>query len=279
MESATIDIVIALFFCIIGAFFLVALSYLCAFSIYYVRERAWDGVADDYGNNQLLRLLDQRRWDDAILRVRRRPREANCGSAMYASPLALACRLGAPIECTRAILKAAPEVVRSSQGLRGTPLHELLYSDFVDINVMALLLKADEEVYQTNTEETPLRACLVQDLDGFTPLHLLIRRKFHAHILRSYQDPDHMELLRMLVKSCPAAVVLPDRGEYSKPPIIYALKVHIYAPLLGSVEETHIKVEAIVTEMVQCMLSYCPDAATCVFSGYRGTKNCIFWAL
>ena len=38
----------------------------------------------------------------------------------------------------------------------------------------------------------------------------------------------------MIVSSCPEAVVIPDRGEYEEPPIVYALKANIFAPSLGS---------------------------------------------
>ena len=79
-----------------------------------------------------------------------------------------------------------------------------------------------------------------------------------------------MEILEMLVRSCPDAVVVPDCGEYEEPPIVYAIKANIYAPAVGSEDSTLARVERQICEMVECMLRYNPAAASRVFTGYRG---------
>jgi hypothetical protein len=140
--------------------------------------------------------------------------------------------------------------------------------------VIELLLKADEEL----GSET-LRATIMQDVDGYTPLHLLIRRRFQTHILGADEGSHLMELLEMLVKSCAEAVVVPDRGEYEEPPIVMALKANVYAPLLQSEDGTAARIERNINEMVNCMLQHYPSAASCVFNGYRGKYTALHSAV
>ena len=206
-------------------------------------------------------LLEQGQWENALLLVKSKPELV--AASLDPSPLALACRSGAPYDCIRALLEAAPTRLRRVLDSRGTPLHEAVVCENTETRVIELLLKTDEELGSENT-----RATLLQDVDGFTPLHLLIRRRFQTHILQS--DTSLMQILEMLVRSCPDAVVVPDRGEYEEPPIVYAIKANIYAPSLGSEDATLVRVERQIYEMVDLMLRYNPSAASRVFDGFRG---------
>ena len=214
-------------------------------------------------------LIKERLWDQATQRVQFHPEEAR--PPTDPSPLALACRLGAPVDCVKAVLNACPEQLRRVVDSRGTPLHEAIVCENVGCDVIRALLEADEAL---GTETT--RATLLQDVDGFTPLHVLIRRRFQSHILT---DDGLIQMLEMLVKSCPRAVVVPDRGEYEEPPIVYALKANLYAPLLGSEDETTARVERRIYEMVACMLEHHPEAACCVLAGYRGKNTAVHSAV
>ena len=224
--------------------------------------------------NMLTRLLEERRWEEATLRSSKCPEEAS--TSRKPSPLALACRLVAPYECVKAILDAAPDRLRHVLDSRGTPLHEAIVCENTETNVFEALLKADEALGNETT-----RATLLQDVDGFTPLHLLIRRRFQAHILTSEsgEDSSLMPILEMLVSSCPEAVLIPDRGEYEEPPIVYAIKANIYAPALGSEDATLARVELQIYEMVACMLKHCPQAASRVLTGYRGQYTALHSAV
>jgi ankyrin repeat protein len=220
----------------------------------------------------LTALLEEERWDEATARVISQPEEV--ASAPNPSPLALAVRLGAPFDCVKAILEAAPEKLRHVLDARGTPLHEAIVSPSVGTNVIEILLRADEALGSEST-----RATLLQDVDGFTPLHLLFRRRFQSHLLLPEDDTSLIDILDNLVSSCPEAVVIPDLGEYEEPPIVYALKANIYAPSLGPEDETLSRIERKIYEMVSCMLKYCPQGASRFFSGYRGRYTALHSAV
>ena len=220
----------------------------------------------------LRELLRRKMWDKAEECVRSCPELA--GSSNDPSPLALACRLGAPYSCVRKLLKACPGRLRRVLDSRGTPLHEAIVCDDVGPRVIELLLKTDEDL----DPSTP-RATVLQDVDGYTPLHVLIRRRFQSHVL-GYDEGVHlMEILEMLVKSCPEAVVVPDCGEYEEPPIVMALKANVYAPLLQSEDATAARIELNIHDMVNCMLHHYPSAASCVFNGYRGQYTALHSAV
>ena len=222
------------------------------------------GRDEDTDGLSLVTLLELGYWDAATQRARENPLQVS--RSINPSPLAVACRSGAPYECVHTILKAAPEHLRRVLDSRGTPLHEAIVCEKTGSKVVELLLQTDEQLGKETT-----RATLLQDVDGFTPLHLLIRRRFQTHILASSgEDTSLMQILEMLVRSCPDAVVIPDRGEYEEPPIVYAIKATIYAPSLGSEVSTIARVEGQIYEMVDCMLRYNPSAASRVFTGYRG---------
>jgi hypothetical protein len=224
-----------------------------------------DASVSEETDVSLAALLKLEQWDEAMQFVRSTP-EKVCAST-DPSPLAVACRLGAPYECVKAILEAAPEHLRRVLDSRGTPLHEAIVSENTGAKVIKMLLQADEDLGSKTT-----RATLLQDVDGFTPLHLLIRRRFQTHMMRTEADEDSslMQILEMLVRSCPDAVTIPDRGEYEEPPIIYAIKANMYAPGLGSEDSTLARIERQIYEMVDCMLRHNPSAASRVLSGYRG---------
>jgi hypothetical protein len=213
----------------------------------------------------LTAMLKLGQWDEAVQFVRSTP--AKVGTSSNPSPLAVACRSGAPYECVKALLEAAPGHLRRVLDSRGTPLHEAIVSENTGTNVIKMLLQADEDLGSETT-----RATLLQDVDGFTPLHLLIRRRFQTHMERSEEDEDSsfLQILEMLVRSSPEAVTIPDRGEYEEPPIIYAIKANMYAPGLGSEDSTLARIERQIYQMVELMLRYNPSAATAVLSGYRG---------
>ena len=220
-------------------------------------------------DRDLMELLRGRDWSEAIERLSCYPDEADMASDP--SPLAIACRAGAPLDVVDALLTAAPHKVRHVLDSRGTPLHEAIACESTSLAVLAALLKADE----TLGEETT-RATLLQDIDGFTPLHLLIRRGFQSHILLDSSDDNNNKSnyftssLELLVQSCPEAIVIPDRGEYEESPIVYALKANMYSPMLGSEDATLSRVELQIHDMVACMLKHLPSAAGHVLNGYRG---------
>jgi ankyrin repeat protein len=217
-------------------------------------------------------LLQQQQWQQAIDCVTAHPQEAI--DTLDPSPLALACRVGAPWQCVKALLDAAPAKLRRVLDSRGTPLHEAIVCPGTEAKVIEVLLRADEAL----GTESP-RATLLQDVDGFTPLHLLFRRRFQSHLLLPETNTSLIDILNMLVKSCPEAVLVPDMGEYEEPPIVYALKANIYAPSLGSEDETLTRIERLIYEMVSCLLKYCPEAASRVFTGYRGRYTALHSAV
>lgn len=214
----------------------------------------------------LVALLSQERWDDALQRIRADP--SSLENAPDPTPLALACRSGAPYECVAALLETCPKHLRRVLDSRGTPLHEAIVCENTETSVIELLLKKDEEMQGD-------RATLLQDVDGFTPLHLLIRRRFQTHILQ--EDTNLLQILDLLVRSCPDAVIVPDRGEYEEPPIVYAIKANVYAPVLGFEDDN--RVERQIYEMVDCMLRYNPAAAGRVFTGFRGQVSARVFSL
>jgi hypothetical protein len=217
-------------------------------------------------------LLNLKRWEAAENRADTHPEEI--ASPKDPSPLALACRLGAPYSCVEKILKANPERLRHVLDSRGTPLHEAIVCDEVGPRVIELLLKTDDELGPNQP-----RAAILQDVDGYTALHLLIRRRFQSHVLGPDEGSHLMEILEMLVSSCAEAVVVPDRGEYEEPPIVMALKANVYAPLLQSEDATAARIERNIYEMVNCMLHHYPQAASCVFNGYRGQYTALHSAV
>jgi ankyrin repeat protein len=241
-------------------------------------------------------------WEAALSQLSRGPFGSATSSPTrndpnMPTPLAMACRYGAPLPVIAALVAAAPETVRMGLDSRGTPLHEAVSNEDITVEVVAKLLEVDEALGGPREA----RAALFQDIDGFTPLHLLFRRRIQSHSF----DPgpgdlntraSFMQMLEVLVKSCPEAIVIPDRGEYEEPPIVYALKAHIYAPaLLGPVtganannedndeEQEEVagaaRLEQFIFDMVQLMLRYCPPAASQVFTGYRGQYTALHSAV
>jgi hypothetical protein len=209
-------------------------------------------------------LIERKEWEKVAERARRCPREVS-SCAKEPSHLALCCRYGAPLPCVREVLDAAPTKLRHLLDARGTPLHEAIVCEATTPEVIELLLRTDEDL----GSDSP-RAAVLQDVDGYTPLHLVIRRRFHPHVMAAQEGIPYLQLLELLVRSCAEATVISDRGEYEEPPIVMALKADVYAPMIQSEESTSARIERHIFDMVNCMLQYYPQAASRVFRGYRG---------
>jgi len=110
-----------------------------------------------------------------------------------------------------------------------------------------------------------------------------------------------IEILELLVNSCPEATIIPDRGEYEEPPIVMAIKANVYAPMLPQTQQAAdnnninnngaaeaggenatapvVRIERHIYDMVNCMLQHYPDAAGRVFNGYRGQYTALHSAV
>lgn len=221
----------------------------------------------------LSRLIEQREWAEVAARIRTFPQEVLSPTDPVSS-LALACRYGAPVKCIEDLLYVAPGLVRRGIDSRGTPLHEAINADQLRPDVIAALVTADCALGVG--KYLPKRALLTQDVDGLLPLHVLIRRHFQQHVLDLEMDLEDttgfMEILKMLVVKCPEAVVIPDNGECSEPPIIYA----ITAPTFRFSED---RAEESVYDMVDIMLTHYPKAACEVFTSQKGQYTALHAAL
>jgi ankyrin repeat protein len=293
----------------------------------------------------LYTLIESKEWAKAAVRAKQNPKEVSeYDTKREPSMLALCCRLGAPYYCIKEIVDASPTKLRHLVDARGTPLHEAIVCDDIGPKVIDYLLQVDEklslvrEVATTTNDsnsddsaQQQLRATIMQDVDGYTPLHLLIRRRFQSYVLTEHEQSNNnnnsengenenenendekiitisgqfIEILELLVKSCPEATIIPDRGEYEEPPIVMAIKANVYAPMLlpptqqqqqqqadnnnneqqpggeGVVQEitTVTRIEQHIYDMVNCMLQYYPEAASNVFNGYRGQYTALHSAV
>lgn len=215
-----------------------------------------------------------RKWQEVESRVLANPALALTKDPKGATPLALACRAGAPVSCIKALLDAAPWHVRLLIPSRGTPLHEAVICELVDLETVRLLLDADEKI----VDGSP-RATLMQDVDGHTPLHLLIRRRSPGHILEE-DNSEWMAFFELLVESCPEAAGVPDRGEYEEPPLVMALKAHLYAATSADDDELlYPRYEMRIHEMVNIMLKHYPQAASQTLEGARGQYTALHSAV
>jgi len=212
----------------------------------------------------LLQLCANQEWQAAMERSVSHPEEALEQQRNGTTPLALACREGAPAECVKTLLEASPEPVRNLIQSRGTPLHEAIVCErnvvSVQSNIVELLLQADEKLPGTS-------ACLLQDVDGHTPLHSLIRRRFQLHL--ESEDGGWFHMLQLLVKRAPEAVGIPDRSEYEEPPLVMALKANTYVGHEGNGIMFQ-RIERRIRETVACMLEHYPQAARNTLTGARG---------
>lgn len=225
-------------------------------------------------------LIHSRDWEQIAARVKESPHIVAL-STREPSMLALSCRLGAPLHCVKEILDAAPRKLRHLVDSRGTPLHEAIVCDDIGPDVIEYLLQVDEKLV-SDGDSNSLRAAMIQDVDGYTPLHLLIRRRFQSHVLADTKEDEtsyFIDILELLVKSCAEAIIIPDRGEYEEPPIVMAIKANVYAPLLQSEETTAARIERHIYDMVNCMLQHFPEAASRVFNGYRGQYTALHSAV
>jgi hypothetical protein len=214
-------------------------------------------------------------WQEVTDRVVAEPAEARVLNPQGSTPLALACRSGAPAGCIKALLDAAPETVRALLPSRGTPLHEAIVCELITPDIIKLLLEVDEKL-----EGTP-RATLTQDVDGHTPLHLLIRRRSPSHILMG-SNANWMTFFELLVKSSPQASGVPDRGEYEEPPLVMALKANQYAATSADYDADAMlypRIEMRIHAMVQIMLKHFPEAASQILEGARGQYTALHSAV
>lgn len=213
-------------------------------------------------------LCKMNEWNEVTKRVKDHPEQAEIANAQRTTPLALACRLGAPIDCVKVLLDACPEKIRVSLPSRGTPLHEAIVCESTTCEVIRLLLDYDEKL------DGP-RAILAQDVDGHTPLHLLIRRRSPSHVLTESSSTWNA-ILEMLVKSCPEAVGIPDWGEYEESPLVMALKANQY---VASSDDLYPRIEMRIHEIVETMLKYNPEASSKVLKGTRGQYTALHSAV
>mmetsp|Transcript_22894 Transcript_22894/g.26093 ORF Transcript_22894/g.26093 Transcript_22894/m.26093 type:complete len:649 (+) Transcript_22894:113-2059(+) len=224
----------------------------------------------------LYELCKTKQWKEVTSRATKHPEEAAIESRNRTTPLALACRFGAPIECVKALLDACPGKIRVSLPSRGTPLHEAIVHESTNQEVIRLLLQVDK-----NLDSSSTRATLLQDVDGHTPLHLLIRRKTPMHF-QSGSGSNWKPLFEMLVQSCPEAVGIPDRGEYEEPPLVMAIKSNQYAAASTDYDydsPNFPRIEMHIHEMVKTMLKYHPAASSKVLEGARGQYTALHSAV
>jgi hypothetical protein len=193
----------------------------------------------------------------------------NQNTTMISSPLAMACRYGAPPDTIQAILNANPYMVRRCIPNRGTPIHEAIMNfhgthhtssthpsreNQINQNsshakilfdmqsyeqVISMLIRADEQIYEkelrtfhstrTNISQ---RATMMQDVDGNNPLHLLVRHAFYnyvGNISTQGANGNLMAIFQQLITSSPEASSAPDLSEYEETPLILVLKSSLYA--------------------------------------------------
>lgn len=317
-------------------------------------------------NDSLYKLIESKEWSEVAVRAKQNPLEVS-SCTQEPSMLALCCRLGAPYYCVKEIIDASPAQLRVVVDARGTALHEAIVCDQIGPKVIEYLLRVDERLQKIQvSEETkselklelepeqsspsstqhhqqqqqkPLRATLLQDVDGYTPLHLLIRRRFQSHVLsanesgrnsgqessnnnnnedeeaaapKSNTSNHFIEILELLVASCPEATIIPDRGEYEEPPIVMAIKANVYAPMLPQMQQVLLadvnnnnnnnnnanpgasetggeniasavppaaRIERHIYDMVNCMIQHYPEAACRVFNGHRGQYTALHSAV
>jgi len=181
---------------------------------------------------ELIRLCRTRQWNSAITRVQQTPAEAFLSFNPHGTALATACRYSAPAPLIKALTEAInnylsslhatdaeelvpPSPLRINCGGRGTPLHEAVDNEEIDLEVIRILIESDqnrsavprilernlvdplygslddvEVSYVSNHNiqivqaqrvlETSPPAIRAQDVDGQIPLHLMIRRVFRS---------------------------------------------------------------------------------------------------
>mmetsp|Transcript_31432 Transcript_31432/g.65933 ORF Transcript_31432/g.65933 Transcript_31432/m.65933 type:complete len:446 (+) Transcript_31432:151-1488(+) len=231
-------------------------------------------------SENLYSLIGAKEWKRVADKVKENPRIVS-SCTKEPSLLALSCRSGAPYDCVKEILDSAPRKLRHLVDSRGTPLHEAILCENVGPKVVNYLLEVDEKL-GSDGDSNSLRATMIQDVDGCTPLHLLIQRRFQSHVLADANESEEshfLEILESLVRSCPEAIVIPDRGEHEEPPIVMAIKTYIYAPMLQSEETSTVRIERHIFNMLNCMIQHYPEAASTAFNGNRGQYTALLSAL
>lgn len=145
------------------------------------------------------------------------------------------------------------------------------------------------------------RAVLVQDADGQTPLHLLIRRCFQFYTqddedetnstssLFKKQKKNIIDVVRQLVKSCPESCAIPNKQDYEETPLVLTLKANAFASFnltndtsMNSNEDNEKKFESLVEERIRAitniMVTYYPASLmlNTQSAGYTPLHSAIF---
>jgi len=146
------------------------------------------------------------------------------------------------------------------------------------------------------------RAVLVQDADGQTPLHLLIRRCFQFYTqddedetnstssLFKKQKKNIIDVVRQLVKSCPESCAIPNKQDYEETPLVLTLKANDFASFnitndtasMNSNEDNEKKFESLVEERIRAitniMVTYYPASLmlNTQSAGYTPLHSAIF---
>ena len=158
---------------------------------------------------ELIRLCRTRQWNSAIVRVLQNPSEAFVSFFPHGTAFATACRYSAPtqviaslVDTIKSHMQEYPEMrscnpLRINAGGRGTPLHEAVSNEELDLNCLRILIHADDVNLNDNNDGSnphegaggltsaageifPPPAIRAQDVDGQIPLHLMIRRVFRS---------------------------------------------------------------------------------------------------
>lgn len=291
---------------------------------------------------ELIRLCRTRQWSSAIARAAQCPaEEAFASFAPHGTAIATACRYSAPgpviyslVAAIKRHMQRFPELrlrnpLRVNAEGRGTPLHEAVSNEDIELSCLRILIRADNEIEADNNgsnsteaavsvenigsvtsarEIIPPRAIHAQDVDGQTPLHLLVRRIFRScprpasignvtesSISRTAIQDDYdatlLSILDELIEGFPQGCLIPDRREYEETPLVLALKASLYAQYRanpynirndpGDAELSsrlwNEMLEDRIYTVVQRMLLACPSAAHHVAaSGYTMLHSALF---
>lgn len=217
----------------------------------------------------LVRLCNNKQWDEASRRAHSHPSEAVPSPQAHRSSTALsaAVRGGAPLDTVVSILEACPEQLLVCHLRRGSVLHDaILHNKHKHNNHQ--LVKSSFEVLRflvTQTTELMLKMtstdkytanaqseCCGDDNDNpFAMFDCLGRRPLHLIVSKAYMGMD-MNLISMLVKANPGAAACRD-GD-AQTPLTTALSV--------TTEVGNMEIEMRVLEVTKLLLRAFPAAAT-----------------
>jgi|NOAtaT_6_FD_contig_31_3127158_length_2614_multi_7_in_0_out_0_1 hypothetical protein len=300
-------------------------------------------VADD--EPTLIRLCRTRQWSSAIARAAQCAADEAFGSfPPHGTAIATACRYTAPDPVIHSLVAAIkrhiqrdPELrfrnpLRINSEGRGTPLHEAVSNEDCELSCLSTLIRADNEMEEeidgsrssnvdhsvegsvngvlsslsASADRVAPRAIQAQDVDGQTPLHLLIRRIFRScprpsalvqstisriAAIQDAYDATLLSILDEMIEAFPQGCLTPDKREYEETPIVLALKASLYAQYRAnpynirndpgdaelSARLWNEMLEDRIYTVVQKMLLACPAAAHHVAaSGYTMLHSALF---